>query len=248
MFPWGFFYEVLASKCWRRALSLNGDSLRRFLLKFGDVSHYLGYNALQDFFPTMAMKPNPTCDDSFCRQRQKEFQETESKKPKVSSKVSLFSQLWYHVVICYKIKFVEVANDVQNKLKFIFRFLTQRPLKKRLWFMRTTRGVFRLSTRMCRISKKIRVHRHWLRESSWRTLSPSNRWILFDSEFPLKGAWERKSSYDACQDGQVSSFNTVFRTKAAAKMFPYPRKRVWTISWSRWNPFKVFIVHNSNWM
>ena len=30
---------------------------------------------MQDFFPTMSMKPNETCDDSFCRQRQKENKE-----------------------------------------------------------------------------------------------------------------------------------------------------------------------------
>lgn len=36
------------------------------------VTHYLGYNALEDFFPQMSMKPNPHCDDSFCRQRSRE--------------------------------------------------------------------------------------------------------------------------------------------------------------------------------
>ncbi len=45
----------------------------KYLLKFGSVTHYLGYNALEDFFPTMSMKPNPNCDDSFCVKRQKEF-------------------------------------------------------------------------------------------------------------------------------------------------------------------------------
>jgi len=45
----------------------------KYLLKFGSVTHYLGYNALQDFFPTMSMKPNPSCDDSFCVKRQQEF-------------------------------------------------------------------------------------------------------------------------------------------------------------------------------
>lgn len=53
----------------------------KYLLKFGTVSHYLGYNALQDFFPTMQMKPNSQCDDSFCRQRQKEYQDREASKP-----------------------------------------------------------------------------------------------------------------------------------------------------------------------
>ncbi|MCD7451098.1 hypothetical protein HAX54_009546 [Datura stramonium] len=33
----------------------------KYLLKFGQVSRYLGYNALKDYFPTMEMKPNPQC-------------------------------------------------------------------------------------------------------------------------------------------------------------------------------------------
>ncbi|KAI3673604.1 hypothetical protein L6452_39727 [Arctium lappa] len=45
----------------------------KFLLKFGNVSPYLGYNALKDFFPTMAMKPNPQCSNGACLERQKEY-------------------------------------------------------------------------------------------------------------------------------------------------------------------------------
>ncbi|XP_052900219.1 ubiquitin-like modifier-activating enzyme 5 [Anopheles moucheti] len=45
----------------------------KYLLNFGIVSNYLGYNAMNDFFPSMSLKPNPTCDDRFCIQRQQEF-------------------------------------------------------------------------------------------------------------------------------------------------------------------------------
>ncbi|CAB3240093.1 unnamed protein product [Arctia plantaginis] len=45
----------------------------KYLLEFGTVSHYLGYSALTDFFPTMGLKPNPQCDDRFCRARQTEY-------------------------------------------------------------------------------------------------------------------------------------------------------------------------------
>lgn len=44
----------------------------KYLLKFGTVTPFLGYNALDDFFPNYTMKPNPDCDDSFCLKRQKE--------------------------------------------------------------------------------------------------------------------------------------------------------------------------------
>ncbi|KAL6436265.1 hypothetical protein ACFW04_004673 [Cataglyphis niger] len=56
----------------------------KFLLKFGQVSYYLGYNAMEDFFPTMTLKPNPNCDDAHCRQRQKEY----AQKPKSQQKPS----------------------------------------------------------------------------------------------------------------------------------------------------------------
>jgi ubiquitin-like modifier-activating enzyme 5 len=36
------------------------------------VSYYLGYSALTDFFPTMRLRPNPACDNSYCQQRQAE--------------------------------------------------------------------------------------------------------------------------------------------------------------------------------
>ncbi|XP_022737589.1 ubiquitin-like modifier-activating enzyme 5 isoform X2 [Durio zibethinus] len=45
----------------------------KFLLKFGYVSPYLGYSSLKDYFPTMAMKPNPQCSNAACLQRQKEY-------------------------------------------------------------------------------------------------------------------------------------------------------------------------------
>ncbi|XP_064555799.1 ubiquitin-like modifier-activating enzyme 5 [Drosophila montana] len=46
----------------------------KYLLNFGEVSDYLGYNALNDFFPKMTLKPNTQCDDRHCLERQKEFQ------------------------------------------------------------------------------------------------------------------------------------------------------------------------------
>ncbi|NP_001138805.1 ubiquitin-like modifier-activating enzyme 5 [Bombyx mori] len=44
----------------------------KYLLEFGNVTHYLGYSALTDFFPTMSLQPNPTCDDASCRARQEQ--------------------------------------------------------------------------------------------------------------------------------------------------------------------------------
>ncbi|CAL9134791.1 unnamed protein product [Musa textilis] len=48
----------------------------KYLLKFGHVSPYLGYNSLKDFFPTMEMRPNPQCSNNACVERQKEYLQT----------------------------------------------------------------------------------------------------------------------------------------------------------------------------
>ncbi|CAG0901155.1 unnamed protein product, partial [Cyprideis torosa] len=53
----------------------------KFLLGFGSASEYLGYNALNDFFPTWTPKPNPSCEDSHCRRRQAEAEEERKEHP-----------------------------------------------------------------------------------------------------------------------------------------------------------------------
>ena len=45
----------------------------KYLLNFGNVSYYLGYNALLDYFPTMTVKPNKSCKNKYCKLRQSEF-------------------------------------------------------------------------------------------------------------------------------------------------------------------------------
>uniref|UniRef100_A0A452HPP3 Ubiquitin-like modifier-activating enzyme 5 n=1 Tax=Gopherus agassizii TaxID=38772 RepID=A0A452HPP3_9SAUR len=58
------------------------QNVLKFLLNFGTVSYYLGYNAMQDFFPTMAMKPNPYCNDKNCRKQQEAYKEKKAAQPK----------------------------------------------------------------------------------------------------------------------------------------------------------------------
>ncbi|CAL8399629.1 unnamed protein product [Arctogadus glacialis] len=58
------------------------QNVLKYLLKFGVVSHYLGYNAMQDFFPKMSMRPNPHCDHSHCRRQQDEYQRREAEQPR----------------------------------------------------------------------------------------------------------------------------------------------------------------------
>ncbi|OQR80606.1 ubiquitin activating enzyme, E1 family [Achlya hypogyna] len=42
----------------------------KYLLGFGQVSYYLGYSALTDFFPSDIMRPNPDCASDDCRRLQ----------------------------------------------------------------------------------------------------------------------------------------------------------------------------------
>ncbi|XP_067015416.1 ubiquitin-like modifier-activating enzyme 5 [Anabrus simplex] len=57
----------------------------KYLLGFGQVTYYLGYSALEDFFPTMKLKPNPNCDDRNCCKRQEEWKAiAPAEEPKVS--------------------------------------------------------------------------------------------------------------------------------------------------------------------
>ena len=42
----------------------------KHMLSFGEVASYLGYIALKEHFPKMALKPNPECTSSWCRKQQ----------------------------------------------------------------------------------------------------------------------------------------------------------------------------------
>ncbi|ETV83102.1 hypothetical protein H257_04830 [Aphanomyces astaci] len=42
----------------------------KYLLQFGQVSYYLGYSAMTDFFPRDLMRPNPECGSRHCRRQQ----------------------------------------------------------------------------------------------------------------------------------------------------------------------------------
>lgn len=42
----------------------------KYLLRFGQVSYYVGYSAMTDFFPLEVIRPNPECMNTFCRRQQ----------------------------------------------------------------------------------------------------------------------------------------------------------------------------------
>ncbi|KAH8620794.1 putative ThiF family [Trypanosoma vivax] len=47
----------------------------KYLLNFGTVSEYIGYDAMRDFFPSVKIKANPECRNATCVKRQQEYAE-----------------------------------------------------------------------------------------------------------------------------------------------------------------------------
>uniref|UniRef100_A0A061QMJ4 Ubiquitin-like modifier-activating enzyme 5 n=1 Tax=Tetraselmis sp. GSL018 TaxID=582737 RepID=A0A061QMJ4_9CHLO len=51
----------------------------KYLLGFGSVSPYLGYNSLKDFFPSYTVRPNPQCGNPLCCEAQTALEASWSK-------------------------------------------------------------------------------------------------------------------------------------------------------------------------
>ena len=85
----------------------------KHLLKFGQVSHYLGYNAMLDYFPTLSMKPNPQCDEYHCRKKQAEYQVELAARPKVEAAVVMEAAV-VHEEDCWGITLVSEDGGEQG--------------------------------------------------------------------------------------------------------------------------------------
>ncbi|KJE98180.1 ubiquitin-activating enzyme 5 [Capsaspora owczarzaki ATCC 30864] len=64
----------------------------KYLLKFGTVSRYLGYNAMLDFFPSMEFRPNEQCTNFHCRRQQQLYQEKLALQPKADGAVAAVAE------------------------------------------------------------------------------------------------------------------------------------------------------------
>lgn len=63
------------------------QNVLKYLLKFGEVSPFLGYNAFTDFFPQYPMQPNADCTDQNCRQLQLSYNTNPETKRTLKKKV-----------------------------------------------------------------------------------------------------------------------------------------------------------------
>uniref|UniRef100_A0A0E0K056 Ubiquitin-like modifier-activating enzyme 5 n=1 Tax=Oryza punctata TaxID=4537 RepID=A0A0E0K056_ORYPU len=89
----------------------------KYLLKFGQVSPYLGYNSLKDYFPTMEMKPNPQCSNPACVQRQKEYMQSKpardaAAKAKMEAEASAADECPVHLDNDWNISVVDNSDTV----------------------------------------------------------------------------------------------------------------------------------------
>uniref|UniRef100_A0A672J6I6 Ubiquitin-like modifier-activating enzyme 5 n=1 Tax=Salarias fasciatus TaxID=181472 RepID=A0A672J6I6_SALFA len=91
------------------------QNVLKYLLKFGTVSYYLGYNAMQDFFPSMSMKANPQCNDRHCRRQQEEFQKKEAERPKVEVVEEEEEEAVVHEDNDWGIELVSEVSDAELK-------------------------------------------------------------------------------------------------------------------------------------
>jgi len=81
----------------------------KYLLRFGTVSNFLGYDALGDFFPTYAMAPNPDCGSVQCRKRQQEWLDRPKEPEPVKAELAAPAEL--HPENEWGIEVVEESGD-----------------------------------------------------------------------------------------------------------------------------------------
>ncbi|XP_051208721.1 ubiquitin-like modifier-activating enzyme 5 [Lolium perenne] len=98
----------------------------KYLLKFGQVSPYLGYNSLKDYFPTMEMRPNPQCSNLACLERQKEYMQSKpardaAAKAKIEAEASAAIEYPVHIDNEWNIS---VVDDSDIALSSILRTAT----------------------------------------------------------------------------------------------------------------------------
>ena len=62
------------------------QNVLKYLLDFGQTSYYLGYNAMNNFFPSHIVRPNNECVCRPCILRQKEYEGENKWQPQVCEK------------------------------------------------------------------------------------------------------------------------------------------------------------------
>ena len=89
------------------------QNVLKYLLGFGEVTHYLGYNALLDYFPVTTLKPNPECDERHCRKQQQIYMEKKAKEVKIEVKEEVEEVV--HEDNIYEIQLVSETTEEESQ-------------------------------------------------------------------------------------------------------------------------------------
>nr|CAB3446665.1 unnamed protein product [Digitaria exilis] len=94
----------------------------KYLLNFGQVSPYLGYNSLKDYFPTMEMRPNPQCSNPACVERQKEYMDSKpardaAAKAKMEAEASEANECPVHLDNEWNISVVDDEDTATSNIR-----------------------------------------------------------------------------------------------------------------------------------
>ncbi|OAF69977.1 Ubiquitin-activating enzyme 5 [Intoshia linei] len=93
------------------------QNVLKYIMDFGYVSNYVGYNALQDFFPKMSLSPNPDCNDRFCIKAQNKYTLiTEKLKSEFKTSINDIIELAVSTENEWGIKLVEHGNCNDDKI------------------------------------------------------------------------------------------------------------------------------------
>jgi len=77
----------------------------KHLLEFGQVTRYLGYASLTDFFPQMAIKPNPGCSNALCARLQTRYKAAQQTPEAIAKREAAAA----------KVAAVEAASEVVHE-------------------------------------------------------------------------------------------------------------------------------------
>ena len=102
----------------------------KYLLKFGEVSDYVGYNAMKDFFPKMTLKPNPTCSNKFCLKRQKEYVKKEEEIVETISNEPLHSSNEWNIEVLDDEEELEQEKIEKKKEELKFEYEGKKEAKE----------------------------------------------------------------------------------------------------------------------
>ena len=86
---------------------------------WAQVTQYLGYSSLKDFFPTMDIKPNPGCANQLCREQQAAFQKRYNEPEAVAARQASAAEASQREQVLSAAYYLYTAGIVRSKVNSI---------------------------------------------------------------------------------------------------------------------------------